>query len=101
VLINENNHKYLPFLDLDTTFVSGNLTSNSKLNLSLNLCWQIMFYNPKRGFWEPLLEKNQIQMDYNSGVNNNPRKFLFLEQKKGILDFNISDDFLNTLQQTL
>jgi hypothetical protein len=40
-------------------------------------------------------------MDYNSGVNNNPRKFLFLEQKKGILDFNISDDFLNTLQQTL
>jgi len=38
-----------------------------------------MYYNPYKGFWEPLLEYNEMNVIYIYGENSNPKNTISID----------------------
>ncbi|EGR27372.1 PH domain protein, partial [Ichthyophthirius multifiliis] len=94
---------HLKLFETDFLFSYDNVKFQSDFYANIPL--QFAYYNPSANYWEPIIEKSQLQIDYCSNPDLDIKKVIHIELSEQFQQFNIniSDKLitlLNQIQQT-
>lgn len=105
--INDALQGCVPVIDVKLYEIQGIYDKALKTSFSANLTLSSSFYNTKAGSWEPIIEKNGLDIDYQENNDGNPQqgasKYLIIDMNPlyEVININISLELMEVIGFTL